>query len=235
MTASIFVFALVYAVLISPFIGGVRGLAPNLCWLAWPLIFLWRDRKPAWLGLRLPASLWNTGKIAGLSAALGCGTGAILLLAAGWYPSLLQFIYALPGLHRGVCGDHIVLFIFLIPVAHFAHELFYRGFLQMKLAVLLKSVPAAIAVAAVLFAWTHVFVFSSPEIQSLEAQALPASAMQEMSVEAVLKTVTLFTLVESAGAGILLQMFGTLIAPVLFRTANLTTIVIVLYSRAGLV
>ena len=193
------------------------------------------DRKPAWLGLRLPATPRKTAAIALSSAALGCGTGLILLLVAGWYPGLLQFIYALPGLHRGVCGDHIVLFIFLIPVAHFAHELFYRGFLQTKFSALLKSVPAAIAVAAVLFAWTHVFVFSSPEIQSLEAQAVPASAMQGMSVEAVLKTVTLFTLVESVGAGILLQLFGTLIAPVLFRTANLTVIGIVLYSRAGLV
>lgn len=235
MTAGVFVVALVHAVGVSPFIGGVRGLAPNLCWLALPLLFLWRVRRPELLGLRLPPSPGKTGLVAAASAALGCGAGLLLLLAAGPFPALLQFVYALPGLHRSVCGDRLLLFIALIPAAHFAHELFYRGFLQTRLAALLGSVPAAIAVAAVLFAWTHVFVFSSPEIQSLEAQAPPAAAVQAMSAQTVLQTVTLFTFVESLAAGTLLQLSGTLLAPVLFRTANLTTIVIVLYTRAGLV
>ncbi len=234
MSDPIFVLALVFAAVVSPFIGGVRGLAPNLCWLAFPLFFLWRSAKPEGLRLRLPASRAETGKIVACSLALGCGTGLLLLLAAHWFPPLLQFIYALPGLHRGVCGGHIAVFILLIPAAHFAHEFFYRGLLQTNLEALLKSVPAAIAVAAVLFAWTHVFVFSSPEVQRLEAQVLPASAMQGMGVETVLRTVVLFTFVESVAAGALLRLFGTLAAPVLFRSANLVTIVVVLYTRSGL-
>jgi membrane protease YdiL (CAAX protease family) len=200
---------LVFAVLAAPFIGGVRGPAVYAGWVLIPLAAGWRELLASFR----PAHIRRRIKLVLLCAGLGTLCAGALLLANRLWPALLAFIGALPALHQDMVRGNLALFIALIPFAHFAHELFYRGFLQQRLQERLQSPLQAILFAGVLFTWTHVFVFRQPDI-------LPPSAY--MGVIA-------FTAIESAAAGAIFSRTNSLAAAIAFRAANLIALSCVIF------
>jgi membrane protease YdiL (CAAX protease family) len=231
MTGPMFFIALLWAIAVAPFIGGVRGVATNAGWLLLPLIWLRFHPHPSLIGLGPLRPARRILLIAASALGAGVCTGFALTAVGHCFPPLVQFTLALPSLHRGVCGGSIVLFIALIPVAHFGHELFYRGYLQSRFTTLFHAAGPAILLTGVLFAWTHVFIFSSPDFRAVFARMTGAPAP---SPEVILAAVTAFTFVESVAAGFIFHVSKTLLGPVAFRAANLITIVLIAYPAAGL-
>ena len=223
---------LAYAVCVSPFIGGIRGVPVAMGWLAIPLLWAWRAKAWRELGLApgRPAAVWLRQVI--LSAAAGAVVAVAVLGVAEVYPELLRFLGVIPALHRDTVNGNIPLFLALIPVAHAVHELFYRGFLQSRLSARLGSPAAAILLAGLLYAWTHVFIYSSLEYSAgLSALFGPGSGDD---VAATLRAVALFALLESVGAGMAFHKTQNLFTAVAFRAAHLITLCAVVFPRIGL-
>jgi membrane protease YdiL (CAAX protease family) len=221
-----FTAAIAYGIWVSPFIGGVRGAPTIVGWLAVPLLWLLVTRRGDAIGLGRGVWTRRSAATVVLWGGVGVASGLLFLAVATVIPAALTFVFALPALHRGAVGDNIVLFVVLIPAAHFVHELFYRGYLQSQLVARLASPVNAIMLAALLYAWTHVFIFSSAEIGVASSQVREPSS--------TLHGVIIFSFVESLVGGIAFHWTRNLLSTIAFRAANLTTIVLVLYPRAGL-
>ncbi len=221
-----FTAAIAYGIWGSPFIGGVRGTPAIVGWLAIPVLRLLLTRRGEELGLG--RAVWTARSAATVVrwGGVGVASGLLFLGVATMVPAALEFVFALPTLHRGAVGDSIVLFVVLIPAAHFVHELFYRGYLQSQLVARLASPANAIMLAALLYAWTHVFIFSASEVGAVLSQVREPSS--------TLQGVIIFSFVESLVGGIAFHCTKNLLSTIAFRAANLTTIVVVLYPRAGL-
>jgi membrane protease YdiL (CAAX protease family) len=230
----LFAFALIYAVAVCPFIGGVRGWPCTVGWLIAPALSLWQTRN--WQGVGL-GSIGSPIRLFRLAAA---GVFLGVLIALGFFalrsrfPMLVWFTVALPGLHRSFVGGNVKLFIALIPIGHFVHELFYRGYLQTRLAARMSSGLAGILIAALLYAWTHVFIFSSPEFQLGMQSVLGGTGLGADNVRTTLVAVVAFSFVESIVAGTLLYVTKSIWPAISFRVANLVTLTLLLYPRAHL-
>ncbi len=224
---------LTFAVCVSPFIGGIRGLGTMLVWLILPLAWGYRRRGWRQLGLQTGASAGRWAAAVAVSAVAGIAVAGLFLWAGSAYPVLLEFIGVIPALH-GEMVLSIPFFIAMIPVAHVVHELFYRGFLQSRLTAELGSAPAAILFGALLYAWTHVFIYASLEYQAGAHELYAGTATAPASVEVTLRAVTFFAFVESIGGGTAFHLTGNVFAAVAFRAANLMTLVLVVFPRVGL-
>jgi membrane protease YdiL (CAAX protease family) len=228
----IFTIGLLYAVAVSPFIGGVRGWPCTLGWFIAPALWLWRTHDRWSIGLQAPRAPSS------VSALAGC-IGAGVLTGMGFYwlgfklPLISQFTLALPSLHRSFVGNNILLFLALIPVGHFVHELFYRGFLQSRLAVCLDSDAQAIILCALLYAWTHVFIYSSREFQAAMA-SITQGKLAAQDVRMTLILVVAFSFVESLIAGFALKWTKSIFPSIAFRSSNLLTVCLLVYQRNGI-
>lgn len=222
---------LVYAILVSPFIGGVRGWPCTLGWLVPPVIWLWRTSDLQGLGLRVAGGHRFTKLALAMSAGFLCGLALVAL--GSLFPAVTKFTLALPALHRNADYGNVKLFIALIPIGHFVHEVFYRGFLQKQLALRLQSPWLAILLSALLYSWTHVFIFSSNEFQTIMT-AVVGTNSGVADVERTLAGVVSFSMVESVGAGLALHWTSSVWACVVFRVANLVTVILLVYPRYGL-
>lgn len=201
--------ALVFAIAVAPFVGGIRGPAVYIGWVVLPLL------TDAGTRTRLLAQLVPRVSTVG-SAGLGIACALTLLALRPWWPAPLSFVQTLPTLHAPMIGRHTWLLVALVPFGHVAHELFYRGLLQQELARRLHSTLQGGLIAGVLFSWTHVLVFQS-------AVRLPPADFAGLMV---------FTGLESAVAGSLLAATGCLADAVAFRAANLIVIMAVLLDLA---
>jgi membrane protease YdiL (CAAX protease family) len=231
---ALFFVGLVYAVAVSPFIGGIRGIPVAVGWLLLPL--LWASvAAGGWAGLGLrpgrPLKSWLIAL--GGAGAAGAVTATLLLAVGSRVPHLLEFVAVIPHLHRDTVAGNIVLFVALIPVAHVVHELFYRGFLQQRLAERLGVAPA-ILLGALAYAWTHVFVYASADYAAGAAALAPAGSGTAAATEATLIAVTVFAFVESIGAGLALHLTRNLFAAVAFRAVNLIIVALAVFARHGL-
>lgn len=226
--------ALVFAIALCPFVGGVRGVPPYLGWVLIPLaaVGFAPRRARSELYLDLPGGSWRGVFTVLVCAGVGAACGlAWLRLGRGW-PGLIEFVRLLPWLHRELVGGRVWLFLALIPAAHVAHELFYRAFVQQRLAARL-GLPAGVLLGALLFAWTHVFVFSSGEylgaLAALRGTAGPEAAGQTLAA------VIGFCSVEALVGGTLLARTRSLWSAVAFRAANLLVITLALHADGRLV
>lgn len=224
--------ALVYAVCVSPFIGGVRGPMTTFGWIAIPLA--WAAARRRWCDVGLGASRRRNATAAAVGAAAGLATGLLLLAVNRAVPEFLQFVWALPALHREMVFGNIVLFLLGIPLAHFIHELFYRGFLQTHLARAFASPVLAILLCALLYAWTHVFIFASDEYRAAVAAVVGATGVPLAGALTTLQAVVIFSFVESILGGAAFHLTGSLWSTVALRATNLSIIVAVLYPRAAI-
>jgi membrane protease YdiL (CAAX protease family) len=231
---AIFPLALLYAIGVSPFIGGVRGWPCTLGWLIMPLLYLWKTGRPAEIGLRLPGPFRQSAAILTASVAIGVSTGFAFYFISGRFPLLSQFTLALPVLHKSFVGTNVRLFLILIPIGHFVHELFYRGYLQRRLASYLNSSFIPILLCALLYAWTHIFIYSSQEFQ----QAMTSITGDRLGgIHDVQRTLTLivsFSFVESVLAGIAVKWTKSIFPAIAIRSSNLLTLCLLVYSRMGL-
>jgi membrane protease YdiL (CAAX protease family) len=229
---NVLILGLIYAIWISPFIGGVRGWPCTIGWLVPPAIWLWRTGDAQALGLRLPGPHRFRNLTLALAAGLLCGFGFFAL--GSLFPMVTQFTLALPALHRSADYGNVKLFIALIPVGHFVHEIFYRGFLQGRFTVRWKSPWPAILLSALLYAWTHVFIFSSQEFQAIMTTIMGGAA-GVANVQRTLAAVVGFSMVESVGAGIAAHFTKSVWPAIAFRVTNLVTVVLLVYPRFGLI
>lgn len=228
----ILMLGLLYAVAASPFIGGVRGWPCTLGWLIPPALWLWQTRDRASIGLQMPrthapAAALLAGGIVGVLAGFG------FYLLGFKLPLISQFTLALPSLHRSFVGNNIKLFLVLIPVGHFVHELFYRGFLQTRLAARLGADAPAIVLGALLYAWTHVFIYSSVEFQAAMA-SLTGGRLAAQDVQTTLTLVVAFSFVESFLAGLALKWTKSIFVSIVFRSSNLLTVCLLVYRQNGI-
>jgi membrane protease YdiL (CAAX protease family) len=231
---SIFMLGLLYAVTVSPFIGGVRGWPCTLGWLVPPVLWLWRTGDRSGIGLQKPRTMAPAvGVLIGF-VAIGVLTGFGFYLLGFKLPLISQFTLALPSLHRSFVGNNVKLFLALIPVGHFVHELFYRGFLQTRLALRLGSTAPAIVLSALLYAWTHVFIYSSQEFQMAMASLTGGKLAGIQDVQTTLTLVVAFSFVESALAGLALKWTESIFASVAFRSSNLLTVCLLVYWHNGI-
>jgi membrane protease YdiL (CAAX protease family) len=231
---SILMLGLLYAVAVSPFIGGVRGWPCTLGWLVVPLLWLWRTGDRSGLGLQMPRTTAPTMVVLAGFAGIGVITGFGFYLLGIKFPMISQFTLALPTLHRSFVGSNIKLFLALIPVGHFVHELFYRGFLQTRLAARLGSYAPAILLSALLYSWTHIFIYSSQEFQSAMYSVTGGKLMGLQDVQTTLVLVVAFSIVESVLAGVALKWTKSIMAPVAFRSCNLLTVCLLVYRHNGI-
>ena len=114
----IFTIGLLYAVAVSPFIGGVpAGVHAGMAHCA-DVVAL-EDTRPVATACEAPRAPSPVSAVAGF-------IGAGVLTGIGFYwlgfklPLISQFTLALPSLHRSFVGN-IGLFLVLIPVGHFVH------------------------------------------------------------------------------------------------------------------
>lgn len=224
--------ALVFAVGISPFVGGVRGPITTLGWVAIPLAWAALGRR--WRDVGLGARRGSTARAIVLGGAAGLATGLLLLAVNRTVPAFLQFVWALPSLHREMVFGNITLFLLGIPLAHFIHELFYRGFLQTHLSRAFASPVPAILLCALLYAWTHVFIFASEEYRAAVSAVAGATGVPLAGALPTLQAVVVFSFIESILGGTAFHLTGNLWSTVALRAANLSIIVAVLYPRAAM-
>jgi membrane protease YdiL (CAAX protease family) len=229
----IFLLGLFYAVAISPFIGGVRGWPCTLGWLVPPALWLWQTKDRSAIGLQAPGSFQRSIAVLGGSVGVGVLTGFGFYILGLKLPLVSQFTLALPTLHRSFVGDNVKLFLVLIPVGHFVHELFYRGFLQSRLAARLGSDAPAILVSALLYAWTHVFIYSSQEFQNAMI-SLTGGKLAVYDVQRTLILVVAFSFVESALAGCALKWTKSIFPAIAIRSSNLLTVCLLVYRQNGI-
>jgi membrane protease YdiL (CAAX protease family) len=230
----IFLLALFYAVAVSPFIGGIRGWPCTLGWLVFPVLWLWKTGRRADIGLQAPSDFGRTTLLLLLSVAIGvlCGFGFYELGLR--LPLISQFTLALPTLHKSFVGHNTRLFLALIPVGHFVHELFYRGYMQTRLALRLGSASAAIIVSALLYAWTHVFIYSSYEFQQAMTSLTGGRLAEITNVQNTLTLVVGFSFIESVLAGYALKLTKSILPAVAIRSSNLLTLCLLVYSQNGI-
>lgn len=223
--------ALVYAILVSPFIGGIRGWPCTFGWLSAPALWLWcsGDTKALGLGLTGPKQLRHLA----LAIAGGLLFGFGFFALGKRFPMIAQFTLALPALHRSADYGNVRLFIALIPVGHFVHELFYRGFLQGQLRKRLQSPWLAILLCALLYSWTHIFIYSSTEFQQIMGSILGNNG-DITHVHRTLAAVVSFAMIESVGAGFAVHATKSIWPGVVFRVTNLVTLILLVYPRFGL-
>ena len=207
-----FTFAVLFAIWIAPFVGGIRGPAVYAGWLLFPFLAhresLLARVRIAHLRTRLPQ--------AAASAAGGALVGLALLALRPIWPSLLAFVRVLPTLHRDMVGGSPLILMALVPAGHVVHELFYRDLLQRELEDRLGSGPQAILMAGLLFSWTHVFVFQQLGLAPHEYVGLMA-----------------FTWIESLVAGSIFARTRSVTAAVAFRAANLLVVMFALLVIPG--
>lgn len=207
------------AVLVCPFVGGIRGPVVYLLWVG----LSWLAADFSIPRLFLARSFTYSLKVATAGALIGLATAAGLLWLDRRYPPALAFVRVLPELHRDMVAGNIAVFILLIPGAHVAHELFYRGFLQQRLSAALRSDMSAILISGLLFAWTHVFVFQSPAYHAAAERAGVAHASP-----AAHTAVLAYAALESAIGGALCARTGTVVASIAFRAAALIALCLAL-------
>jgi membrane protease YdiL (CAAX protease family) len=164
----------------------------------------------------------------GITAAWG------LLALSGSFPLLTGFVLALPQIHRSLVHGNVWLFLALIPFGQLTHELFYRGFLQQELARRLRAPVAAIALSTVLYAWTHVFIFSSLEFASDLRSVAGQRFGGLQDVRTTLAAVVAYSMVESILSGIALLITRSIWPSVLIRSSLLVSVCFVLFRRYGL-
>lgn len=227
----VFLLALFYAVAISPFIGGVRGWPCTLGWLVPPLLYIWRVGRPSDIGLQAFRGASRTAIVLLLSAGLGTACGFGFYLLGRKLPLISQFTLALPTLHRSFVGTNVKLFLVLIPVGHFVHELFYRGYMQSRLAVRLGTNAAAILISALLYAWTHVFIYSSLEFQQAMISLTGGKLTAVSDVQNTLILVVSFSFVESILAGYAFKLTHSILPAIAIRSSNLLTVCLLVYSQ----
>ncbi len=230
----LFILALLYAVAVSPFIGGVRGFVCMIGWLIVPIVWIWRTRSWEGVGLRSMAIKRSQAGVLLASIATGLCTAAILRVLSIQVPVLTGFVAALPYLHRGFVGNNIPLFIAMIPVGHFVHELFYRGYLQSRFTERLNSFAPAIILSALLYAWTHVFIFSSREFQLAMAAVYGPGGLGTADVQRTITAVVSYSFIESTLAGVALRLTGSIWPGILIRWSLLTAVCMIVYTRTGL-
>lgn len=215
---------LAFAILVAPFIGGIRGPAVYAGWLLLPIAAAWREpRRAGWLGV-LPSSPRDGIMGAGAGLLIGLATAGLLLAAHRAQPALLAFVLQLPILHQDMTGGSLALFLALIPAAHVAHELFYRAFLQRVLAARLDAQAPAILLAGLMFAWTHVVAFQSDASHAAIATLTTTHAWPDVSALQAFLGLLSFVAIESLVAGALFARTGTIVAGVAFRATNLLVI-----------
>jgi membrane protease YdiL (CAAX protease family) len=227
----LFTLALLLAIFLFPLIGGIRGVAIYAGWFAFPLIAAWQQRSGSAFGLNWPPGFLRFAGIALTSAILGV-TCAALLLKFNTRVPVVQFVYMLPYLHKSVVGNSFVFFLALIPVAHTAHELFFRGYLQSELSRRLTP-WAGLGLATLLFAWTHVLIFSSDECRHILQAIDPTLPGLHVSESELLRSVLGFAGLESVIAGALLMATRTVVSGIIFRASNLIMIALILHHRLG--
>ena len=227
----LFTLALLLAIFLFPLIGGIRGAPVYIGWFAVPLIAAWQQRSGAAFGLKLPPTFFSFAGVVLASAILGVACAALLLKLNSKIP-VVQFVYMLPYLHKSVVGNSFVLFLAMIPIAHTAHELFFRGYLQSELSRRLTP-WAGLGLAALLFAWTHVLIFSSEECLQILQAVNPMLPGLHLSESELLRTVLGFACLESLIAGTLLMATRTVLSGIIFRASNLMMITVILHRRLG--
>lgn len=231
---AIFLLGLLYAIAVCPFIGGVRGWPCTVGWLIFPLLYLYQTKSRAEIGLCAPGPLGRSVIIVILGIAIGVLTAFAFYFTGLRLPLLSHFTLALPALHRSFVHDNIWLFLVLIPAGHFVHELFYRGYLQKQFAAYLGSGFAAILLGALLYAWTHVFIFSSREFQQAMI-SVPGGSLDSLGdVQRTLTTVVGFSFVESVLAGFAVKWTNSIIPAIAIRSSNLFMVCLLVYSKTGL-
>lgn len=208
---------LFFSIFISPIIGGIKGFSVNLLWLLIPLSWGMVTKRWSQLGLNVhqfpPLKLL---KLLSISFLGGILCGVFLLVINNRIPDFLYFLLILPSLHKQMTLGNPWILISLIPVAHFIHEIFYRGYIQSTLTLKFSSVIPSILFSSLLFAWTHVFIYSSLK-------------------EITLGYVICFVFIESIIGGYLFYVTKNLLSSVTFRSTNLIVISIILYKQKGLI
>lgn len=215
----VFLAAVFFAIAVGPFIGGIRGVPLYVLWYGFPLLWVVMNKAP-WsdLGIRLPDI-----RMLALSIICGCAMAGLLYGIHRLGNGTFRFVNVIPALHRDFTKGNYALFLAAIPVAHIAHELFFRGLIQNRFAVMCGSHALGLMTGALMFAWTHAVIFSSPEYLGAYA-----SAYGQVDGHALLWPVFLFTALESLGAGGLLALSGSVVCSVVFRVVNLLVVIYLL-------
>lgn len=226
--------ALFFAVALCPFAGGVRGPLPYAGWVLIPLYAVAFSPRRALSGLDLGLPGGTTRGLLTLAACAAAGAlcGLAFLRLEGPFPRLIEFVQLLPWLHRDMVAGRVWLFLALIPAAHVAHELFYRAFVQRRLGARLGA-PAGLLIAALLFAWTHVFAFTSGEYVGALLR-LRGGLPDPSAAQGALAGVMAFCALESLFSGLLVMRTRSLWSGVAFRAANLLVIALALRSAGRL-
>jgi uncharacterized protein len=121
---------------------------PRICLL---LFLLWRNREPM-------ARIGLTGKRLGSNMAIGVAGYFVIRLVSGMNSRAVLALGLPHSSHRYPYPHHpgeLAYSVVYVVIIALAEEIFYRGYLLLRLSSITRSLPAAVLISSLLFAFEH--------------------------------------------------------------------------------